>query len=261
MFQKCVLFNQYLKLRHQVSYSDTLCKSHNLCKSVICSRLSKYPLIYAVDPQSPNQWFPLKLGHFTSGPPNSQFLYSLWHKIVLSFPPAQTSSYYKSKEQFLFSLSAAKHLPAVASCRFKCHLNILNFLLINCLFISVHSDRLVVAVWISFFVFHLCLYISRCSTYRHRYAWICAYSPVCMCVCVHAIANTHSWRRREDRSVRPLGNYGVAAGILRWWSSWRGRETRREKYLHEDIRGTKNTSDPSFLGPWSTWRECTVFIT
>lgn len=177
-------------------------------------------------------------------------------------PPLVT----KAKSNF-FTLSAAKHFPAVISCSRKCHLNIFSFLFINCLFISVNSDHFAVTVRISFLrsTPALKFYLSRCCTYRLRYAWICAYlsdcvhlrARVCTCACYCQYSQLEKTRGQECSSIGKL-----------WSCSWHSalmvileRERNAERdYLHKDIRGTKNASDPSFLGPWSTWRECTVFI-
>ncbi len=98
----------------------------------------------------------------------------------------------------------------------------------------------------------ICTFV--CFVHLHLPACVCVY--VCVCVYEHAFANTHSWRRREDRSVHPLGNYGAAAGILHWWSSCREREKRkRQTHLDKDVQRSKKASDPSFLCPWSTWCE------
>lgn len=39
------------------------------------------------------------------------------------------------------------------------------------------------------------------------------------------------------------------------------RSAEEQKHLDKDIQGSKTPLEPSFLGPWSTWSECTVFIT
>lgn len=76
------------------------------------------------------------------------------------------------------------------------------------IFISVKRDHYVEAIWICFVA---CMTPDLCL---ERILLIGTAMHVTICLSVCMCASTHSWRRREDRSVRPLGNYGAAAGIL-----------------------------------------------
>lgn len=166
-------------------------KFAHLMVRVICDRFSEYPPIYAV--QWPNQWAPLKLGHHSLEPLTA--VSTVWifqdRKNILRLSAKFVSAECCAHEVAQFTCFGIK--PPLSA---KAKSNSCNFL--SAIVSSLHR---------------LCC------------AWPCA----CLCVCVHAVANIHSWRRQEDRSVRPLGNYGVAAGILRWWSSWTEREMQRDR--------------------------------